>query len=238
MADLTYIAEGLRPLAVPIATLKPDPQNARKHGAANLASIRSSFEKYGQVKPIAARKSDLVVLAGNGRLRVAQEMGWTHIAVVLMEGTPEQLAGFALVDNKSAELADWDEVALSDLMQTVSGAGLDLATLGFQASEIEKLLDAEESLPPVEPPDAPSEPSPAKPPARAADKAKPDAAPKSQRTFAPSADARVVITDEEWKVLHEAATALREDQEDPDMTLGNCLRIIARRYLRGRPGKG
>lgn len=234
MADLSYITEGLRPLAVPIDSLTPDPANARKHGAKNLEAIRSSLVRYGQVKPIAVRKADRVVIAGNGRLEVARELGWTHIAVVLMEGTPEQLAGFALVDNKSAELATWDDLALADLAKLASTAEADLASLGFNAGDLAALLDGDDIPPeladaPPENPDAPTAaPSPAKP-ARAAHQA-PAAAP--QRAVAPGPSRKV--TDEEWVVVDEAAAAVRAEREDPDMPLGACLRILARRYLRSR----
>lgn len=48
--DLTYIAEGLRGLAVPINNLHIDPANARAHHA--LDRIAASLKAYGQRKPI------------------------------------------------------------------------------------------------------------------------------------------------------------------------------------------
>jgi len=46
------IAEGLKPLAVDIDSVREDPQNARKHSSRNLAAIKRSLREYGQRKPI------------------------------------------------------------------------------------------------------------------------------------------------------------------------------------------
>src|SRR5207244_2187746 len=104
---LPWIAQELRSLARPLASLSVDPKNARRHGDANLAGIRASLNAHGQRKPIVVREG--VVLAGNGTLEAAKALGWTHLAAVEYEG-PEALArAFAIADNRSAELATWDE---------------------------------------------------------------------------------------------------------------------------------
>jgi ParB-like chromosome segregation protein Spo0J len=147
MTELAHIIEGLRALALPISSLKPDPSNARKHNKRNLESIRTSFERYGQVKPIAVRKSDLVVLCGNGRLQVAQELGWTHLACVQMTGSEAELASFALIDNQSADLAEWDEAALSDILSSIAQTDDTLLQgIGFSDAELNVLVDSEEPL--------------------------------------------------------------------------------------------
>ena len=48
--DLSHIAEGLRPMAMPIGTFVPDPANARLHGSRSKDEIRSSLETFGQRK--------------------------------------------------------------------------------------------------------------------------------------------------------------------------------------------
>lgn len=235
-SDLSYITEGIRALAVPIGSLKPDPANARVHGQRNLDSIRTSFEEFGQIKPIAVRRSDRVVIAGNGRLAVAQKLGWSHIAVILMDGTPAQLAAFALLDNKSAELATWDDLALSDLVREAAGGEIDLGDAGFGASELAALLDSDEPSILDEVPDAPTEPAPTpRAPDKAGPKAKPGALQQRPVAGRPAA-ASGAVTDEEWVVVNEAAAAVRADGEDDTLTMGQCLRVLARRYLKGRTG--
>lgn len=114
--DLSYIAEPLRPLAVPIDSIQPDPRNARRHDEANLAAIRVSLTRFGQRQPLVVNKLTSLILAGNARHQVAGELGWSMIAVVFVEDDPTSATGFALADNRTAELATWDELAVAELL--------------------------------------------------------------------------------------------------------------------------
>jgi predicted RNA methylase len=77
--ELTYIAEGLRELAVPIDELHVDPANARTAHA--LDRIATSLKAYGQRKPIIANRlqhgktGDIVLdlFAGSGTTLIACE---------------------------------------------------------------------------------------------------------------------------------------------------------------------
>ena len=126
-ADLSHIAEGLRPLAVPIGELTPDPRNAVKHGEENLASIEASFRRFGQRRPLVAQRDTGAVLVGNGRLAVARRLGWTHVAVVWVQDDPTAAAGYAIADNRTADLAEWDETLLAELAAEVRDDDADLA---------------------------------------------------------------------------------------------------------------
>lgn len=82
MAGPAYINESLWPLVVPIASLKPDPSNARKHGDRNLETIAASLNRFGQRSPIVVQREGMVVRDGNGRLAAAKSLGWQSIAAV------------------------------------------------------------------------------------------------------------------------------------------------------------
>ena len=84
--DLSHIAEPLRPLAVAIDAVSPDPKNARRHDEANLKAVRSSLKRYGQLQPLVVNEQTGLILAGNARHQVAQDLGWTHVAVVYDSG--------------------------------------------------------------------------------------------------------------------------------------------------------
>lgn len=135
---LDQIAPDLRPLGVPIGTLKPDPDNLRTHGDRNLASIRASLALHGQRKPVVAT-TDGVVVAGNGTLLAARSMGWTHLAVVRYDGPPEKLRAFAVQDNRTAELAEWDRAALSAALPELADQGYTLEELGWNDDELRAL---------------------------------------------------------------------------------------------------
>lgn len=114
--DLSYIAEALRHLAVPIQSLALDPANARVHSAENLAAIRGSLRAFGQRKPIVVNRQTGIVEAGNATLQAALAEGWTHIAAVYVDDDPAQAAAFAVADNRTAELGQWDQEALARLL--------------------------------------------------------------------------------------------------------------------------
>jgi 1-aminocyclopropane-1-carboxylate deaminase/D-cysteine desulfhydrase-like pyridoxal-dependent ACC family enzyme len=117
LADLDYIHPDLRGLAVKLDSLLPDPKNARKHNDANLAAIRASLKRFGVRKPIVVQRAgdQLIVRSGNGRMTVAKELGWTHLpAIVVDEGDDDAIA-FALADNRTADLAEWDMGVLEEL---------------------------------------------------------------------------------------------------------------------------
>jgi DNA modification methylase len=146
----------LRIETVAISSLTPDPMNARKHDARNLQAIENSLLKFGQRKPICVTP-DSIVVAGNGTLEAAKNLGWTEIVIAR---TPigwswEQIRAFALADNRTAELAEWDDKVLADQLLELDANGWELEELGFENLEPNGDLNREEddSLfePPVEP---------------------------------------------------------------------------------------
>jgi DNA modification methylase len=123
----------LRIETVNINSLTPDPANARKHDGKNLQAIAHSLEKFGQRKPICVTP-DSIVVAGNGTLEAAKSLGWTEIVIAR---TPvgwswEQIRAFALADNRTAELAEWDDKVLADQLLELDANGWELEELGFE----------------------------------------------------------------------------------------------------------
>jgi ParB-like chromosome segregation protein Spo0J len=129
-----------------ISSLKFDPANARRHDEKNIKAIMDSLLKHGQRKPIVVY-SDLVV-AGNGTLQAAKRLGWTEIWVN-DDGfkSIEDAKAYAIQDNRSAELAAWDDVQLGDTLTELKDKGLDLETLGFNDFEIQKIMNSDTFIP-------------------------------------------------------------------------------------------
>jgi len=117
---------------VNINSLTPDPANARTHDSKNLKAIASSLEKFGQRKPIVVTP-DSIVVAGNGTLEAAKTLGWTQIAIARtpVGWTWDQVKAFALADNRTAELAEWDDKVLADQLLELDANGWELEELGF-----------------------------------------------------------------------------------------------------------
>jgi site-specific DNA-methyltransferase (adenine-specific) len=140
---------------ISITDLSLDPKNARKHSARNLEAIAASLEKFGQRKPIVVHRG--VVLAGNGTLEAAKSLGWTEIDVAEVpdDWDSETAKAYALADNRSAELAEWDESELAKQLLELQDADWNIEELGFEVpalSDIDGDKDEDEvPEPPVEP---------------------------------------------------------------------------------------
>lgn len=132
-----------------IDDLDLDSQNARKHDDNNLKAIAGSLEQFGQRKPIVLHKK--TVVAGNGTLIAARSLGWKEIQVVRVpdDWTNDQVKAYALADNRSAELAEWDEQILTQQLKELELADWDIEALGFDL-QVEPLQDVvEDELPDV-----------------------------------------------------------------------------------------
>ena len=141
--DLSHIADGLRALAVPIGDIDFDPANARKHPEKNLNAIRASLRAYGQRRPLVVNRRTGLTEAGNGTLQCALALGWTHVAVLYVDDDPTTAAGYAIADNRTAELADWDKEALDALLRTVQAQDEDLAAMLSELAKDEGLIPEE-----------------------------------------------------------------------------------------------
>ena len=144
---------------VPVDTLQFDPANVRKHPEQNLAAIKASLSRFGQQKPIVVGAGNVVV-AGNGTLAAAKALGWRTVKAVRTTLTGAEATAFAIADNRTAELAEWDEASLH---QQLAAIAIDdeelLAATGFDEKELAKLAAA--NAPEVtedEVPEAPADP--------------------------------------------------------------------------------
>jgi ParB-like chromosome segregation protein Spo0J len=128
---------------IKVAELSLDPSNVRKHSRRNLDAIKASLRKFGQQKPIVVDAKG-IVLAGNGTLTAAQELGWTEIEVTRTDLAGVEATAFAIADNRTAELAEWDD-NLADVLQSLASDGYDITQIGFDDSDLNALIGAGES---------------------------------------------------------------------------------------------
>ena len=141
---------------VDITDLQPDPKNARKHDETNLKAIKASLSEFGQRKPIVITSKNVVV-AGNGTLAAARSLGWDAIDAVRVpaDWTANQIKAFALADNRTAELADWDRDILSTQLVELQTDGWDISLIGFDVTDLPtKPADENDDIipePPAEP---------------------------------------------------------------------------------------
>lgn len=113
------IADDLLPLALPIDSFVLDPANCRKHDRPDIDAIKASLQKFGQRVTITVNTETGYVSAGNGRVMAARELGWTHLAAVRVKDDPDTATGWAIADNRTAELSAWDTDALLAAAQSL-----------------------------------------------------------------------------------------------------------------------
>lgn len=137
-----------RPEASPPATelvalgdLVPYPGNARVH---NLDAIKESLQVNGQYRPIVAQRTTRHVLVGNGTLEAATALGWERISVVWLDVNDEAALRIVIADNRTSDLATYDEQALVGLLKPLEA---DLSGTAFSVDDLEDLLAAAGQLP-------------------------------------------------------------------------------------------
>jgi len=129
---------------VAIDSISLDPANVRRHPDRNIQMIVASLKRFGQQKPIVVTKEGIVI-AGNGTLQAARHLGWKQIEIVRTGLTGSDATAYAIADNRTAELAEWDDDALAQTLAAlqIEDEALALDT-GFDAKEIDALLAPDE----------------------------------------------------------------------------------------------
>lgn len=138
----------LASLAVEVTALQPDPKNRRLHDERNIKAVMDSYRDHGQVKPVVVQRVTdaglaMVVRAGNGSLEAAKRLGWTHLAAVVLDCGDVEAIKYALRDNRSAELAEWELQGLGEDLRTLRDDGVLLDEVGWATYEAEPLMAAE-----------------------------------------------------------------------------------------------
>jgi hypothetical protein len=135
-----------------VADLKADPRNARTHPKVNLDSLVASLREFGQQKPVVIN-AEMQIVAGHGLVEAAKQLGWEYVATLTTDlVTPELMAAYAIADNRTAELSEWEYRTLSEELKRLQIASPNLlAALGWKDYELKALLEATYSPPPQKP---------------------------------------------------------------------------------------
>lgn len=137
-------AEELRGLLVPIESVTLHPRNPRR---GQVALIAESLARFGQVRPILANAQTGEIVAGNHTRLAAQELGWTHIAVIQEKfETEDEARAYLLADNRLPELGDYDREQLLVLLGEVESEDAWGGT-GYGPDDLEDLRAMNDSIP-------------------------------------------------------------------------------------------
>lgn len=92
---------------IEVKKLKLNPKNPRKNDEA-VDTVAKSIEKFGFNVPLFCDTS-LTVYCGNTRLKAARKLKLKTVPCIIADDlTADEIREYALIDNKSAELAEWD----------------------------------------------------------------------------------------------------------------------------------
>ena len=125
---------------VEIKKLIPYVNNARTHDDAQVTQIASSIREFGFNNPVLIDK-DNGIIAGHGRVMAAKKLGLIEVPTITLDHLTEaQRKAYILADNRIALNSGWDNELLALELQELD-TNIDLSLLGFDADELNALLN-------------------------------------------------------------------------------------------------
>lgn len=119
----------------PVADLVPNARNARKHSNDQLDKIEKSIVAFGFNNPVLTKGDGIV--AGHGRVLVAERLGMETVPTIdLAHLSDIEARAYLIADNRTAELAEWDDEVLADEFHALADDGFDVSLTGFDQDEV------------------------------------------------------------------------------------------------------
>lgn len=112
---------------IAVEDLKPYEKNNKKHEDFDIGEIAKSISKYEMIDPVGIWGKDNTIVEGHGRVLACKQLGVDKVPCIRLDHlTDEQRREYAIVHNKSSELALYDFDNLADEL-----ADLDLSDFSF-----------------------------------------------------------------------------------------------------------
>ncbi len=118
---------------VPLETLSPYPGNPRN---GDIELIQESVRAHGQYRAMVANRRTRQVLAGNHLLHALMAEHYREGLVHWVDVDETEAARIVLIDNRTSDLARYDDGLLADLLQSLP----DLASTGYNDEFLRDLL--------------------------------------------------------------------------------------------------
>lgn len=134
---------------VSVEDVEPHPQNPRQ---GDVGAIYESIKANGFYGALVVQQSTGYILAGNHRYLAARELGMTELPAHILDVDDATALRILLVDNRTNDLASYDDSALVDLLQSLHP---NLEGTGYDGSDLDQLIadlegDAPEEFPSVD----------------------------------------------------------------------------------------
>lgn len=125
-------------------TLKPPPRKLRNNGSRQMSAIRASIANFGFLNPILIDEENRII-CGHARWLAAKDLGLPTVPVIRVDHmTGEQKRLYAIAENQTGALGEWNEDALrlefGELLDLTIDSDFSIELSGFAMSEIDDLL--------------------------------------------------------------------------------------------------
>lgn len=127
----------------PLTAVKPHPRNPRR---GDVDAVQASIDRNGFYGAIVAQQSTRHILAGNHRYLAAQAAGATEIPVIWIDVDDDHALRILLADNRTSDLADYDDETLTDLLRSIQAETGTLAGTGYTGDDLNRLLKTTDPL--------------------------------------------------------------------------------------------
>ena len=125
---------------VSIDQIKPYENNPRNNDDA-VDAVANSIKEFGWQQPIVVDNGG-VIIAGHTRYKAAKQLKLKEIPIVVADNlTEEQVNAYRLADNKSGDLATWDDDELQEELDKI--LDIDMTDFGF---DLETELEDDEVI--------------------------------------------------------------------------------------------
>lgn len=142
----------------PLEGLIPYARNARTHSDAQVAQIAASIKEFGWTNPVLV-DGENGVIAGRGRILAARQLGLATVPVIELSRLSEaQRRAYVIADNKLALNAGWDDGLLALELSDLKALDFELAPLGFEIGELDRLFSLDLDRGAAFPDEAPAPP--------------------------------------------------------------------------------
>lgn len=122
---------------VEISKLRPWIENPRMNNDA-VKAVAESINTFGFNVPILCNQG-YTIIAGHTRWKAAKEIGLKKVPVIKLEIDESKRRAFAIADNKTGEIAEWDYPQLRKILRRLK-TKVDLSSLGYESAQLKALL--------------------------------------------------------------------------------------------------
>jgi DNA modification methylase len=116
-----------------------NPRRDLKPGYKEYEKLKRSISEFGYVEPVLWNEKTGNVVGGHQRLKVLLDLGHTEIDCVVVDLDVQREKALNIALNKIQ--GEWDETKLAEIMADLDAAAFDVALTGFDAAEVDELLN-------------------------------------------------------------------------------------------------